>query len=82
MHIPDLRTTTQRFISPLALADYLCISRRTVYLHIETGKIDAVKVGGQWRIPIQSARVFAGLIDPPDPVHYPSARPQAATALR
>ena len=57
----DLRTTARPFISPLALAEYLDVSRRTIYFHIERGEIPAIRVGRQLRIPVEDARKFAGL---------------------
>jgi excisionase family DNA binding protein len=33
------------------LAVYLRVSRTTAYQLVTTGKVPAVKVGGQWRIP-------------------------------
>lgn len=61
MRIPDLKTTTRPFVSPIALADYLDISIGTVYYQITKGALPAVRVGRQFRIPIDEARKFAGL---------------------
>ncbi|HXH35257.1 MAG TPA: helix-turn-helix domain-containing protein [Plantibacter sp.] len=39
------------FMTLRELADYLRVSMRTAYQLAYDGKVPAVKVGGQWRIP-------------------------------
>jgi excisionase family DNA binding protein len=39
------------FLTLGELALYLRVSRTTAYQLVTTGKVPAVKVGGQWRIP-------------------------------
>ena len=41
---PDLLTVRE-------LADYLRVSLRTAYQLVTDGEVQALKVGGQWRIP-------------------------------
>jgi len=57
--ITDLATHPKPHVSIDALAEYLEISPRTVYHHIERGKLQAVKVGGVLRIPLDEARRYA-----------------------
>ncbi len=38
-------------VSVREAANYLRVSARTVYRLIETGQINAVRIGKQWRIP-------------------------------
>lgn len=74
MRIPDLRTTTRAYVTPIALAEFLCISRRNIYYQIEKGALPATKIGGVWRIPTDAARAFAGLNQDPEPLPTPYVR--------
>jgi excisionase family DNA binding protein len=58
--IGDLRTCSRRYLSPLQLAEYAGVARRTIYHHIDKGALRAVKVGGVLRIPIREARRYMG----------------------
>jgi excisionase family DNA binding protein len=44
-------TTKPQLLTLQELADYLRVSMRTAYQLAAEGKVPAVKVGGQWRIP-------------------------------
>lgn len=57
--IDDLATYPRKFVTPMQLADYVAVSRRTIYHHIEKGALRAVKIGGMVRIPIKDARAYA-----------------------
>lgn len=57
--ILDLATYTKPYVTPRALADYLGLSYRTIYHHIDKGTIQAVKIGGTLKIPLVEARKFA-----------------------
>ncbi|MFS0918556.1 helix-turn-helix domain-containing protein [Brevibacillus sp. 179-C 1.1 NHS] len=39
-------------------ADYLNVSRRTVYMHVRDGRLRAYKVGGTWRVEPQDLYDF------------------------
>ena len=54
--ITDLSTHPSAYVHPAELADYLGMSRRTVYYWIAKGAIVAVKVSGTLLIPIAEAR--------------------------
>lgn len=61
--IADLTTYRGRFVSPLQLAEYVGITRRTIYHHIEKGALQVVRPGGKCgslRIRIDEARRYAG----------------------
>jgi excisionase family DNA binding protein len=64
----DLRTTTRPYVSPLALAEFLDVSRRSIYHFVEKGALPAIRVGRQLRIPTDAARQFVGL---PPPIPHP-----------
>jgi excisionase family DNA binding protein len=57
--IPDLRTYRKRFVTPIQLAEYVGVTRRTIYTHIEKGALPAKKIGGVIRIPTSAAREYA-----------------------
>lgn len=57
--IDDLSTYQRKFVTPIQLAAYVGVSRRTIYHHIEKGALHAVKRGGALRIPIAVAREYA-----------------------
>jgi len=52
----DLATHRRPFATAGELAGYLGVHRRTIVRMIETGALDGVKVGRQWRIPTEAAR--------------------------
>ena len=58
--ITDLRTYTRRFVTPIQLADYVGVTRRTIYNHIDKGALKIRKIGGVIRIPRESALEYAG----------------------
>jgi excisionase family DNA binding protein len=41
-----------RFLTVAELADYLRVSPRTAYQLVTDGDVPTVRVGGQWRIPV------------------------------
>lgn len=57
--IADLATYRRKFVTPIQLAAYVGVTRRTIYHHIEKGALRAVKRGGALRIPIRDARDYA-----------------------
>jgi len=57
--IADLSTHPRPYVGIEALADYLEISPRTVYHHIERGLLQAVKIGGSLKIPLSAAQSYA-----------------------
>lgn len=59
--IKDLATHPRPFVSIGALAEYLEISPRTVYHHIEKGTLKANKIGGRLKIPLEEAQRFASV---------------------
>ena len=58
--IRDLRTYRKPFVTPDQLADYVGVTRRTIYHHIEKGALRVVKIGRLVRIPSAEARRYAG----------------------
>lgn len=58
--IENLATYRKRYVTPAQLADYVCITRRTIYHHIDKGAIRVVHVGGALRIRTTDARRYAG----------------------
>lgn len=53
--------TTGTYATPAEAADRFGISRVTVYRMCQRGELDAVRVGGQWRIPREALdRLAAG----------------------
>ena len=62
MTIHNLDTHPKRFVTPKEYAEYLEIHWRTVYSYIERGKLQAVRVGWVYKIPIEEARRFASVI--------------------
>jgi hypothetical protein len=58
--IADLKTYSKRYVTPAQLADYVCVTRRTIYTHIDKGVIKVVHVGGVLRIKTVDARQYAG----------------------
>jgi excisionase family DNA binding protein len=45
------RIPMPKMYSPQNLADDIGVSMRTIYRWIEAGKVKAIKIGRQWRIP-------------------------------
>lgn len=42
----------QEYVSPQAFAKVFGVAKMTVYRAIQDGTVTAIRVGGQWRIPI------------------------------
>lgn len=57
----DLATHPHKYVRPRDLAVYCVVSLRTIYHHIDKGALHAVRIGGVLRIPIESARAYAGV---------------------
>ena len=57
-------TTALDFLTVNQAAKVLRVGRRTVYRLVETGKVPAEKVGGQWRIPRTGLDEFIGVPKP------------------
>lgn len=64
-HLPGLRP----LLAPGHLAKFLGKSIPSVYRLLRAGKIDAMKIGGEWRISEEALRVFLE-----DGIHVPSKR--------
>lgn len=58
--ISDLSTYRRRYVTPMQLADYIGITRRTIYHHIDKGALAVVRIGGVLRIRTTEARRYAG----------------------
>jgi len=58
--IGDLSTYPGKYVTFAQLADYVGITRRTIYNHLNKGAIRARRVGGVLRIPIDEARAYVG----------------------
>lgn len=56
--ISDLDTYEGRFVTPQQLADYVRISKRTIYYHIAKGALPVVHIGNLVRIRIEDARRY------------------------
>ena len=56
--ISDLDRYPRKFISPIQLATYFGISRRTVYYHIAKGALQVVRRGGVVRIHVDEAKRY------------------------
>ena len=46
----------ERLLTPAEVAEYLRISRRTVVRWVREGRLRAVRVGRQWRIPAEEVQ--------------------------
>lgn len=57
----DLTTYPKKFVSPIQLANFVGVTRRTIYTHIEKEALRAIKIGGVLRIRIEEARRYAGI---------------------
>ena len=57
--IDDLATWQPPYVSPRQFANYVGVSRRTVYYWIEKGALPAQKVEGYYLIPTDTARAYA-----------------------
>lgn len=58
--IPDLRTYPKKFVTPAQLADYLCVTRQTIYYHIAKGALPARRIGRVVRILKKEALLYTG----------------------
>jgi excisionase family DNA binding protein len=74
--IRDLATYPYRFVTPMQLAAYVGVSRRTIYHHIDKGALAAVKIGGAVRIALAEAQRYAGGV----PVFARLSAPSAPSA--
>lgn len=50
-HVPDVFEAIPDFISVKQFREIFGLSRATVYRYVETGRIPAVRIGNNWRIP-------------------------------
>lgn len=66
--VADLTTYPRKFLSPIQLACYIGVSRRTIYHHIDKGALRARRIGGVLRIHITEARKYVQ-DDPPSPAY-------------
>ncbi len=71
--IDDLLTVTKP-VSLIQLADYIGVTRRTLYTHVEKGALRVVKRGGVIRVTPREARRYAGLAEPK--LTSPARRPR------
>ena len=46
----------ERLLTPAEVAEYLRISRRTVVRWVREGRLRAIRVGRQWRIPAEEVQ--------------------------
>lgn len=58
--IDDLARCPRKLITPIQLALYAGVTRRTIYHHIEKGALKVRHVGGVIRIHITEARKYVG----------------------
>lgn len=54
--ITSLETYPLPYVSTKALAAYLCCDRRTLLRMIDSGDLHAIRVGRNYKIPIEEAR--------------------------
>lgn len=80
MQIKDLDTHPKPFVTVAEFIAYTEIPRRTMYHHIEHGKLKAVKMGGTLKIPIAEARRFVAVPARPDLDTDPKAVPEILCA--
>lgn len=57
--IEDLSTYRRAYVTPAQLADYVQVSRRMIYKHIEKGALKARRIGNVVRIKRRDALVYA-----------------------
>lgn len=58
--ITDLGTYRRKYVTPAQLAEYVGVTRRTIYHHIDKGALPVVRIVGVIRIRIRDAREYAG----------------------
>ena len=58
--IADLTTYRGKYLSPIQLALYVGVTRRTIYTHIDKGALRATKIGGVVRIRLVDALIYCG----------------------
>lgn len=63
--IKDLQTYPKKYVSPMQLAEYIGVTRRTIYHHIEKGALGAVRRMGVVRIHVAEARRYLCLDNTP-----------------
>ena len=59
--IHDLNAYPKKYLSPMQLANYIGVTRRTIYHHIEKGALRAVHRLGVVRIHVDEARRYLEL---------------------
>lgn len=59
--IRDLETHPRKYVSPLQLAEYVGVTKRTIYHHIDKGALRVVKLGGVLRVHIEEAKRYVGV---------------------
>jgi len=57
--IKDLKTYPKKHVTPIQLAMYVGVSRRTIYHHIDKGALPIHKLGGIIRIRKSDALIYA-----------------------
>lgn len=57
----DSLRTLRKPVSLIQLADFMGVTRRTLYTHIEKGALKVVKRGGVIRVTPNEARRYAGV---------------------
>ena len=69
--ITDLPSHPGKFVTPADLADYCDLALRTIYNHIASGYLPAVRMGNKvLKIPIDAARAYASV-----PAAQPATHP-------
>jgi transcriptional antiterminator len=63
----DTLATRRKPVSLIQLADYVGVTRRTLYTHIEKGALKVVQHLGVIRVTAREARRYAGLTEPQRP---------------
>ena len=57
--IKDLKSYPKKHVTPIQLANYLHLSRRTIYHHITKGALPIHRLGGIIRIRKSDALIYA-----------------------
>ena len=60
MSIRNLAKSGRAFMSPLQVAEYVGVTRRTIYHHMEKGALHFVKIGGVIRISLPEVLRYTG----------------------
>lgn len=56
----DLQTTTKQYLRVHEVVEILDANTRTVYRWCESGALDAVRIGGSWRVSVAGLRLKLG----------------------